>query len=143
MNKAQAAEQLRRALQMFCQTLNDEDAIEIATVYPNWKENTTYKINTIVVYGINEVNDPQLYRCVQEHISQIDWTPSETPSLWTAIGLAPDNVPVWSQPVGAQDAYNIGDRVHYPTISDSIYISLIDGNIWSPDIYPAGWQQES
>lgn len=142
MNKLQAAEQLRKALQMFAQTLTDDEAMEIATVYPAWAVDTAYKANEMVTYGENEVGDPQLYRCVQAHTSQSDWTPDKTPALWTAIGLAPDDVPIWSQPTGAHDAYNKGDRVHYPGADDPIYESLIDGNIWSPDAYPAGWRKE-
>ena len=53
---------------------------------------------------------------------------------------APD-IPVWVQPTGAHDAYQTGDKVHYPTIDDPVYVSLIDGNVWSPDAYPAGWQE--
>lgn len=143
MNKLQAAEQFRKALQMFCQTLTDEQAMEISTVYPDWAVNTAYTVGTMVVYGENEVGDPQLYRCVQAHTSQADWTPPDTPALWTAIGLAPDEVPIWSQPTGAHDAYNKGDRVHYPDADSSIYVSLIDGNIYSPEAYPAGWEVES
>ena len=143
MNKYQAAEQFRRALQMFCQTLDDEQAMEIATVYPEWAVNTVYTIGTMVTYGENEVGDPQLYRCVQAHTSQVNWTPDKTPALWSAIGLAPDDVPIWSQPTGAHDAYNKGDRVHYPDADSPIYVSLIDGNIYPPDVYPAGWEREN
>ena len=142
MNRAQAAEQFRRALQMFCQSLADDKAMEIATVYPKWAVNKAYALSEMVAYGENAVGDPQLYRCAQAHTSQEDWTPDVTPALWTAIGLAPDDVPVWSQPTGAQDAYNIGDRVHYPDADGPIYTSLIDGNIWSPEVYPAGWSRD-
>lgn len=142
MTREQAAEQLRKALQMYCQTLTDEQAMEVATVYPAWAAGITYKAQEMVTYGVNEVGDPQLYRCVQAHTSQDDWTPDVTPALWSAIGLAPDDVPIWSQPTGAHDAYNIGDRVHYPGASDPIYESLIDGNVYSPDAYPAGWRKE-
>lgn len=141
MNKLQNAEQLRRALQLFVRSLSDEDAMEVATVYPEWKTNTAYKVDEIVAYGVNEVEDPQLYRCVQAHTSQEDWTPDTAVSLWVAIGLAPDQIPVWSQPTGAHDAYNIGDRVHYPTAQDPVYESLINGNIYSPEVYPQGWQR--
>ena len=98
-----------------------------------------YKLDEMVSYGENEVGDPQLYRCVMAHTSQEDWTPDKTPSLWSAIGLAPDMIPVWSQPTGSHDAYNIGDRVHYPTKDDPVIESRIDGNIWSPETYPQGW----
>ena len=140
MNKLQNAEHLRKALQLFVRTLPDEEAMEVATVFPEWKTSTVYKIDDIVAYGLNEVEDPQLYRCIQAHTSQNDWTPAVAVSLWVAIGLAPDNIPVWAQPTGAHDAYNIGDRVHYPTKDDPVYESLIDGNIYSPDAYPQGWK---
>ena len=42
------------------------------------------------------------------------------------------------QPTGAHDAYNLGDRVTY---SGSIYESIINGNVWSPDVYPDGWTE--
>ena len=140
MNKLQCAEQLRKALQMFAQSLSDDEAMEVATVFPAWQTNTAYKLNEMVTYGENEVGDPQLYRCVQAHTSQTDWTPDKTPSLWSAIGLAPDMIPVWSQPTGSHDAYNIGDRVHYPGKDDPVYESLINGNVYSPDAYPQGWK---
>ena len=139
MNKLQCAEQLRKALQMFAQSLSDDDAMEVATVFPAWQNNTAYKMDEMVTFGENEVGDPQLYRCVQAHTSQADWTPDVTPSLWSAIGLAPDMIPVWSQPTGSHDAYNIGDRVHYPGKDDPVYESLIDGNVYSPEAYPQGW----
>lgn len=53
----------------------------------------------------------------------------------------PSDIPVWVQPTGAHNAYQTGDRVHYKTATDPVYESLIDGNVWSPDDYPAGWRQ--
>lgn len=140
MNKIQAAEQLRRALQIFAASLTDEEAMEVATVYPAWADNKAYKVDDLVAFGENGVGDPQLYRCVQAHTSQADWTPDKTPALWSAVGLAPDQIPVWSQPTGAHDAYDTGDRVHYPEADSPVYESLIDGNIWSPEAYSAGWE---
>ena len=52
----------------------------------------------------------------------------------------PEVIPVWVQPTGAHDAYQIGDKVHYPGENDPVYESLINGNVWSPDAYPAGWK---
>ena len=61
MNRLQAAEQLRRALQMFAQTLTDDEAMEIATVYPAYEVGRAYSVNEMFTYGINDVGDPQLY----------------------------------------------------------------------------------
>ena len=49
-----------------------------------------------------------------------------------------EDVPDWVQPTGAHDAYQKGDKVRY---NGNVYESLIDGNVWSPDAYPAGWQK--
>ena len=38
MNRLQAAEQLRRALQIFANGLGEEQAMEVAAVYDEWKE---------------------------------------------------------------------------------------------------------
>ena len=137
MNKLQAAEQLRRALQMFAQTLTDDEAMEIATVYPAYQLGKEYKVDEMFTYGENKIGDPQLYRVVQAHTSQEDWTPDKTPALYTPIGLTDDGYPVWSKPTGAHDAYGIGDIVDY---NGTLYKSLIDGNVYSPDEYPAGWE---
>ena len=138
MNRLQAAEQLRKALQMFAQSLTDEQAMEVATVYPAYQVGKAYKTDEMFTYGLNEVGDPQLYRVVQDHTSQEDWTPDNTPALYTAIGLTEAGYPVWSQPTGAHDAYNIGDIVDY---NGTLYKSLIDGNVYSPEAYPQGWEK--
>ena len=49
----------------------------------------------------------------------------------------PEEWPEWVQPTGAHDAYGVGDKVTY---NGKHYISTMDGNVWSPDAYPAGWQ---
>lgn len=131
------AEHFRKALQLFAATLTDEQAMEVATVYPKYAVGKTYKADEMFTYGVNEVGDPQLYRVVQGHTSQADWTPDKTPALYTPIGLNDAGYPVWSQPTGAHDAYNVGDVVDY---NGTLYKSLINGNIHSPDAYPQGWE---
>ena len=137
MNRMQAAEQLRRALQMFASSLTDEQALEVVAVYDSWQVGKKYKKGDFFTWGVNGVGDPQLYKVNLEHTSQADWKPDMTPNLYTAIGLDEKGYPVWSQPTGAHDAYNKGDIVDY---SGTLYESLIDGNVYSPDAYPAGWK---
>jgi hypothetical protein len=137
MNKLQVMEQFGKALQMFAQSLTDEMAMEIATVYPKYVVGKLYKPDEMFTYGTNDVGDPQLYRVVSEHTSQKDWTPNVTPALYTPIGLTEEGYPIWSKPTGGHDAYNIGDIVDY---NGTLYKSLIDGNVYSPEEYPAGWE---
>ena len=136
MTRLQAAEQLRKALQILAATLTDEQAMAVATVYPAWTANTAYAVGDIISYGTNGVGDPQLYKVVQAHTSQAQWTPDTAPSLYDAFGLDESGYPLWAQPSGAHDAYNVGDIVNY---NGTLYKSTINGNVWSPDVYPAGW----
>ena len=138
MNKLQIAEQFRKALQMFAASLSDEKAMEVATIYDHWAVGKAYTAREFVTYGQNSVGDPQLYKVVQAHTSQADWTPNATPALYVAIGLDDAGYPVWSQPTGAHDAYNKGDIVDW---CGTLYQSLIDGNTYSPEGYPAGWAE--
>lgn len=135
-NKIQAFEHMRKVLQMFAASLDDEKAMEVSTIYDSWAVGKSYLVGEFVTYGQNGVGDPQLYRVVQAHTSQADWTPNVTPALFVAIGLNEKGYPVWSQPTGAHDAYNTGDIVDY---NGTLYLSLIDGNAYSPEIYPEGW----
>ena len=136
MNKLQAAEQFRKALQKLAASLSDEEALEVATIYDPWVVGKVYAVGEYLTYGNNANGDPQLYKVVQAHTSQSDWTPDATPSLYEPIGLNTEGYPVWSKPSGAHDAYNTGDIVDY---NGTLYQSTIDGNVYSPEEYPAGW----
>lgn len=86
-----------------------------------------------VTVGQQTWYDGVLYRCVQAHTTQSEWTPNIVPALWTPLraDLAP-----WVQPTGAHDAYPLGARV---TFNGRVYESKIAANVWSPTAYPAGW----
>jgi|GEM_PF-2507577 len=96
-----------------------------------WIENELVEVGTIRFENGVE------YECIQAHMTLPGWAPSNTPTLWQTVQ---SGIPVWQQPTGAHDAYNIGDQVYYPTANNSIYESLINANVWSPAVYPAGWQ---
>lgn len=131
------AEAIREAMDAAGATLTEEMALECVRLYRPWEIGKNYSIGDYLTYGQNGVGDPQLYKVVQAHTSQADWMPDKTPALYDAIGLDDSGYPVWSKPTGAHDAYNTGDIVNY---NDTLYESTIDGNIWSPDEYPAGWR---
>lgn len=133
----QVATFARMQLPAMAATMTDEQAISVSTLWPEWSaDSVSYKVDDVVQHA------DHLWRCEQAHTSQESWTPDAAPSLWSRINIAGDGVDVWTQPTGAHNAYNVGDKVHYPTASDPIYVSTIDGNVWSPDAYPQGWQLE-
>lgn len=141
MNMTQTALEMRTALQYFVASLDAETQLdlmlEIPSVYPAYAVGKAYKTKDVFSYGINAVGAPQLYQVLQDHTSAAEWTPDTAVSLYKAIGVTETGYPVWVQPLGATDAYNTGDIVSY---NDALYISTIDGNVWSPEAYPAGWK---
>ena len=130
------AEQFRKALQMFAASLDDEKAMEVAAVYAPWEIGKVYNVGEFLTYGGNAVGDPQLYKVLQAHTAQADWTPDVTPALFAPIGLDAQGYPLWSQPAGAHDAYKKGDVVNYQGV---LYRSEMDGNIYSPEAYAEVW----
>lgn len=127
---------VREAMDVAGAALSDEKALECVRIFKPWEVGRVFTADEFLTYGVNSVGDPQLYKVVTAHTAQADWTPDISPSLFSAIGLDDDGYPVWAQPTGAHDAYNTGDIVNY---NGTLYESLIDGNIYSPDAYPAGW----
>lgn len=130
--------EFRKAVQIFATSIDDEASMmQIASVYPEYKLNTTYQTGDIFRYGTNSVGDSQLYQVLQPHTSAEEWTPDTATSLYKKIGVSDEGIPIWVQPLGATDAYQIGDVVLY---NGKKYESLINANVWSPDAYPAGWK---
>ena len=135
---SQAAIEMRRAMQLFAATITDEATIiSIPSVYSEYQVGKAYQIKDIFRYGTNAVGDPQLYQVLQAHTSAAEWTPDSAASLYKKIGISEDGTPLWVQPLGATDAYNTGDRVMY---NGKKYESVINANVWAPDVYPAGWK---
>ena len=110
--------------------LPDETAVDVTVLFPEWKPDQQYVADYRLRYK------DKLYRVVQPHTSQEGWEPDKTPALFTEIPK-PGEIPVWKQPTGVQNAYMRGDKVHYPTKDDPVWISDVDNNVWEPGVY--GW----
>ena len=129
--KRSHALKLRARIEQAAVSLPDEDALEAVELFPAWAAGTEYAAQNRVRY------EGKLYRCEQTHTSQTGWEPPNVPALWTEVAK-PGEIPVWRQPTGAQDAYMMGDKVHYPAKDDPVYVSTLDYNTYPPDIY--GWE---
>ena len=119
------ARELRALIEQAVESLPDQEALDGITLFPEWAVGVAYKVDERISY--NE----KLYRVVQAHTSQANWTPDATPALFTEVAQ-PGEIPVWKQPTGAHDAYMLGDKVWYPEKNTTIYRSLIDNNVWAP-----------
>ena len=106
---------------------------EMLDLVDDFKE---YSVGSFYVVGDIFTLNNQLYQVLQTHTSQEGWEPNNTPALYKPIA-PPTVIPEWVQPTGAHDAYGIGDRVIFEGV---VYESLINGNTWSPKVYPGGWK---
>lgn len=111
--------------------LPDEQAAALAELFDPWMPDVDVAAGQRLLY------EDKLYKVVQAHHTQEDWTPDKTPALFVEIPK-PGEIPVWRQPTGAQDAYMTGDKVHFPEAADPVYMSNCDNNVWAPNVY--GWE---
>ena len=125
------ARRLRHKIEDLAITMTDEEGLEFVDLFVNWVTGTAYAVGDRVKF------DDTLYKCVQAHTSQDDWTPDLTPALWVRVTV--EEWPEWVQPIGAQDAYMAGDKV---THNEKHWVSLIDNNVWEPsESTPTLWQE--
>lgn len=132
MRLIEKARHLRKIIEQTAQTLEDAEALTAVELFPQWAADTIYKTGEKVQHeGI-------LYKCLQDHVSQSEWAPNVAISLFAKVLIPdPEVIPDWEQP-DSTNPYKKGDKVRF---EGHVYESLIDGNIWSPAAYPAGWKQ--
>ena len=127
MSYSENAQTIRDNLDLAISYLDDEHAETVTILFYNWEVGIQYEV------GDRRKYDGLLYRCVQAHTSQVGWEPPMVPALWVRTSV--EEWPEWIQPTGAQDAYNLGDKV---THNEQHWISTVNSNVWEPGVY--GWE---
>ena len=128
MNKyMQEAKAIRASIDGLAANQTDEILIDSMAAFPHWNgDGVQYLTGMLVQY------DGKLYRVIQPHNSQPDWTPDKVPALFVRVSV--EEFPEWVQPTGAHDAYKKGDKVTHNGLR---WISEADSNVWEPGVY--GW----
>lgn len=108
----------------------DEQACEVAVLYPEWREGIEYQVGERILYK------DILYKVLTSHTSQTDWTPEAAPSLFAKV-LIPDENTIypWEQP-DSTNPYMTGNKVSH---NGKIWVSTVDNNVWEPGVY--GWEE--
>lgn len=122
------ARQFRKFIEMMSKNATDEEALDNIEAFPKWEVGKAYVKDDRVRYG------NVLYKVLQDHTSQADWTPDAAVSLYVKVSI--EEFPEWVQPTGAHDAYNKGDKVSH---LEKHWESDIDANTYEPGIY--GWSE--
>lgn len=126
----EAARVIRAAMDAAAAALTDEQALKAAALYPAWRAEDTYDAGERVRYG------GALYKCLQPHAAQPDWTPAAAPSLWAKVLTSETGEPLpWEQPEST-NPYMKGDKV---THGGKTWVSTMDNNVWEPGVY--GWEE--
>lgn len=124
------AKRLRPYTEKAAASLEDTDALNAVELYPEWKSDTSYYVDQRLRYG------GVLYRVLQDHTSQNDWTPDVATSLFSQVLIPdPDAIPEWVQP-DSTNPYMLGDKV---THNGKTWENTIDNNVWEPGVY--GWNE--
>jgi hypothetical protein len=110
--------------------LDEVTASEHAELFAEWAYPVAYTVGQLRRYN------GTLYKCVQAHTSQADWTPDTAASLWSVAADPAEEWPAWSQPIGAHDAYAKGAKVSH---NGKHWTSSVDSNVWEPGVY--GWTE--
>ena len=126
--KRSAVLKLRAMIEKAAVSLSDADATGVPELFPAWKPDTNYVVGDRRQFG------GILWKCIQAHHSQDDWTPDVAVSLWARTSA--DEWPEWIQPTGASDAYQAGDKVSH---NEKHWTSDVNNNVWEPGVY--GWSE--
>ena len=130
----QLENQRNLALTFFAETLSDAQALQVPMLFDDFDGNgVAYEVGKRVLY--NDI----LYKVIQAHTSQAEWTPVAAPSLFAKVinETTDGSIPEFEQP-DSTNPYMKGDRVIF---NGKVYESLIDNNVYSPEAYPAGWKE--
>ena len=125
------ARALRGVIEGLAESLDDSAAAEAMELYPVWNGGgVSDTAGQRVRYG------GKLYKVLQGHTSQEDWTPEAAVSLFARILPGQDGTEIgpWEQP-DSTNTYKLGDRVYH---NGKLWESIYDGpNSWEPGVF--GW----
>lgn len=131
--EAKDAEEFRSSVDLILNSLDDEQAIQLPILFPLWKIEVEYKVDERIRYN------NKIYKVLQNHTSQENWTPALAPSLFAALLIDEVNGTIleWIQP-DSTNPYSNGDKVIH---NQKFWISTADNNIWEPGALLTPWKE--
>lgn len=110
--------------------LDDDAAIQNAILFPTWKANIAYNLGERIRYN------NLLYKVLQTHTSQANWTPDVASSLYAQVLSEDPNIVIdWTQP-NSTNGYSAGTLVKH---NNKIWMSTANNNVWEPGALNAPW----
>lgn len=124
------AETLRAEVAVAPEALSDKAALFDTSLFPTLKGN-----GALVRSGTRINHNGKLYRASSDLWDLTENSPANAPALWEEVTYT-DGIREIPETISAASAFSKGELGWW---NGAIYESLIDGNVWNPEQYEAGW----
>lgn len=132
--KRSEAIRLRAIVETAAVSLDDKTASEAATLFPRLKGD-----GTLVKAGTRINHNGTIKRAAVDVWDTTENNPDNAPTLWEDIAYRA-GYRIAPVTFTATNAASKGERLWF---GDALYESLIDGNVYTPEQYAAGWEMVS
>ena len=131
MTLTEKARKMRAAMETAAVSLDDATASTAPELFPRLKgDGSLVKAGTRICWG------GTLKRAAVDLWDNAENTPDAAPTLWEDV-LYRDGIRIIPETITVGLAFAKGERGWW---GDSLYVSTLDANVWTPEAYPAGWE---
>lgn len=128
----QEAQAIRGFIETAAEWLDDATASQAPTLFPALKED-----GSLVSVGTRINWNGSVKRAAVDLWDTEPNNPDNAPTLWGDLAYI-DGIRIIPDVITAGTAFSKGEQGWW---NGALYESLIDGNVYSPESYPAGWKQ--
>lgn len=129
--KRKDAQTLRNIIQTAAVSLEDKDASQAAVLFPRLKQD-----GSLIAAGTRINWGGVVKRAAADLWDTAENTPEAAPTLWEDLAYR-DGIRIIPETITAGLAFSLGERGWW---GDTLYESVIEANVYTPEAYPAGWQ---
>lgn len=122
MTRDEKLKHIRLLAMMNAEALADDEAVRVSSLFEEWQADVSYSKDKRLSYH------DKLYKVLQAHTSQADWTPDVTPALFEVIDVAHAGTLEDPIPASRNMVYENG-KYYYDSEDDTTYLCNRDTEI--------------
>lgn len=112
----------------------DEVALQVSNLFPRLKED-----NSLISAGTRINWNGTIKKAAVDLWDTAENSPDNAPALWEDISYR-EGIRIIPDTITVATAFAKGEKGWW---GDTIYVSLIDANVYTPEQYAAGWEEAS
>ena len=129
------AQEMRTAAIFGAENFEDKEASEVASLYPGMKyDGNLIKAGTRINHG------GVLFKAAVDLWDTEENNPENAPTLWEEIQYH-NGIRIIPETITATTAFDLGE-LGYWKADGKTYKSLIEANVYTPEAYPQGWEEQ-